>query len=85
MNLDTAIGKTVAAVLTNAQLKKATCVLTPTLVVTATYRGKRDRRNTRSEIALTVGAPNFAARELIKLAKRAGEPFPIRKLQFQLK
>jgi hypothetical protein len=34
------------------------------------------------EIALTIGAPNYAARQFIKRCKQAGEPFPVKKLRF---
>lgn len=46
------------------------------------YRGRRfDHR--KLEVRLTIGRPNHAARKFIRLAKAAGEPFPIRKVQLK--
>ncbi len=36
------------------------------------------------EIVLTIGKPNYAERQFIKLAKKTGEPFPIKKIQLKL-
>lgn len=35
------------------------------------------------EVVLTIGRPNYSEREFIKKCKRAGEPFPIRKVRLQ--
>lgn len=35
------------------------------------------------EISLTIGRPNYVERRFIKSAKKAGEPFPIRKIQLK--
>ena len=35
------------------------------------------------EIILTIGKPNFAEREFIKLCKKAGEPFPVKNIQLK--
>lgn len=55
----------------------------PKLCVKVTRRFKPDRRNTRTDIALTIGAPNYAGRQFIKACLKAGEPFPIRKTQLK--
>jgi hypothetical protein len=35
------------------------------------------------EVVLTIGKPNFEAREFIKLCKKAKEPFPVKKIQLK--
>lgn len=52
-------------------------------VIRATRRHKPSKRHTRIELVLTVGAPNYRERKFIKLCRRAGEPFPVKRLQFR--
>jgi len=85
MKIDKAVGKTVRALLAARSVKKVACVLSPQLVVTATMRGTPTHRDTRSDIALTIGRPNHQMRQVIKVAKVAGEPFPIKRLYFRYK
>lgn len=64
---------------------KATKYLSYKKVVKATrkrYAGKFGRGSV--DIILTIGAPNYVEREFIKLCKKAGEPFPIKKVQLKL-
>lgn len=49
-------------------------------------RKKNARRTLRDDvltIRFTVGAPNYLERRFIKDCKRAGESFPVRKIQYQ--
>ena len=58
----------------------------PKLTVKATRRLTRkkiDKRNKHVEILFTVGPPNFDERIFIRQAIKAGEPFPIKKLQLK--
>lgn len=52
-------------------------------VVKATRRFKPDELNEREEIVLTIGKPNYAERKFVKLCKKAGEPFPVKKVQLK--
>lgn len=62
-------------------VRKATVYDSPSLVAKAT-RLFRPRKNGRGEsIIVTIGKPNFAERRFIRLALKAGEPFPVRKVQ----
>ena len=61
--------------------RSAVKFIDPKLVVRATRRFKPDRRNTRTEILLTVGRPNYAERKFVKLCVKAGEPFPVKRVQ----
>jgi len=45
------------------------------------YQFGFDRGNL--ELTLTKGKPNYAEREFIKLCKKAGEPFPVKKVQLK--
>ena len=53
------------------------------LVVRATRHGKPDPRISRLYIMVTLGRPNFAERKFIKLLKKSGEHFPVRKIQIK--
>lgn len=51
-------------------------------VLKATRRGKDTRAN-HIEILVTVGKPNFRERKFVRLCKKAGELFPVRKIQIK--
>ena len=63
----------------------ATKYLDEKTVVRATWRNKvyRNKNVRRKEMVVTFGAPNYREREFIRLCKKAGEPFPVRKVQFR--
>lgn len=64
--------------------KKATKYISPKLVVKATLHGRKiDRRTGSFSILVTLGVPNYAEREYIKLLKAAGELFPVKKIQLK--
>lgn len=60
--------------------KQATKYFSEKLTLKATRQGKADKRNRQTTILFTIGRPNYAEREFIKLAKKAGEPFPIKRV-----
>lgn len=63
--------------------RKATKYLSPNLVVKASRRHAPRRGERNVEIVVTVGRPNYDERYTIALAKKAGEKFPIRKVQLK--
>lgn len=63
--------------------RKATLYVSPTYVVTASLRCKPDKRSKRTEIVLKIGVPNFVERQFVKACKKAGEPFPVKKIQLK--
>lgn len=69
--------------------KQAVKYVSPALVVKATrvtYRahGRRPRKGERSsEVVLTFGKPGYREREFIKACKKAGEPFPVKRVQLR--
>lgn len=66
---------------------QATKYLSPTLVVRATRRRYAGRilRGARVpiEVTLTAGRPNYRERAFIRSARRAGEVFPVRRIQLR--
>lgn len=68
-------------VVLNPNVRRATKYLAPDKVVKATRRFKR--YNTMStDVVLTVGRPNYRERRKIALFRKAGVPFPVRRIQF---
>lgn len=64
---------------------RATDYFSPKFIIRAvrkTYGKKIVKGNI--EIALTIGKPNYAEREFIKLCQKANEPFPVKKLQLKV-
>lgn len=65
--------------------RQALKVISPTEVLQATrlsYRGRFLPRN-GVHVVLTAGRPNYLARRFIKACKKAGEPFPVKKIQLR--
>lgn len=64
---------------------KATKFVNPKLVVNATRRLFMKKINKREniDIVLKIGRPNYDEREFIKVAQKANEPFPIKKIQLK--
>ena len=71
-----AISQVIEAIL-EVGAKKATKYLDDKTVVKATRQGKNN------SLILTWGRPNYLERKFIKLCKKAGEKFPIRKVQLK--
>jgi hypothetical protein len=79
-----AVGKVLEALVEN-KAWKATAYLSEKFVVNMTrklYNGKFPN-NTELDIVLTIGRPNYLQREFIKDCKKAGEPFPVKKVQLK--
>ena len=64
--------------------RQAVKYLSPKSVVKATARFKPRRRERHREVLVSVGVPNYRERGFIKAAKKAGEPFPIKKIQLSV-
>jgi len=77
------VGKVVTTlILTGA--RTATAYVSPTHTVRACQRrirGRVPRHPRRFDVNLTIGTPNYRSRQFIKKAQRAGEPFPIKRVQ----
>lgn len=80
-----AVTKTVELLL-RTEAKRTTKYLSPDLVISAqrkTWNNKINKRDTRIEVILKIGKPNYLEAEFIKKCKKAGEPFPIKKIQIK--
>lgn len=76
----------VIAALVISGAHRATKYVSDTFVINATrvfYQGKPPRKGSKFEAVITMGKPNFAARAFIKRCKKAGEPFPVRKIHLK--
>ena len=62
--------------------RRATKYLDDHTIVRATRRGSVRKNARTDELVLTVGKPNYRERKFIKLCKEAGEPFPVKKIQW---
>lgn len=71
------------ALIEASNARKATRYVTPTWVAKASRQRRKDGRDSRETFVVTLGSPNYLEREFIKLAKKAGEPFPIKKIQLK--
>ena len=63
--------------------KRATKYISPALTLKATRRHKPRRGERAVEVLLTIGKPNYAERQFIADCKKAGVPFPVRKVQLK--
>jgi hypothetical protein len=81
-----AIGEVVSTLLYSGA-RSATKYLGDKLTIRASLKlfdGKMPSANEKQlEIALVIGPPNYEAREFIKVCKKAGETFPIKKIQLK--
>jgi hypothetical protein len=65
---------------------KATKYISDKLTIKATlkrYKGKIPRKGDALDIVFTVGKPNYEERDFIKMCKKVGEPFPVKKVQLK--
>ena len=69
--------------LTENGARKATFYFSPKLVAKATRQRRPDRRTNQETFVVTLGRPNYAERKFIKTLKAAGEPFPVKKIQYK--
>jgi hypothetical protein len=83
---DCSVGNTIDALL-ESDAMTATKYISDKMVVRASMKlaGKKlPAKNARTlEIVVTIGAPNYEAREFIKVCKKAKEPFPVKKIQLK--
>jgi len=63
--------------------RRATSFIAPDHVISVARRFRPDKRHTRVDVVLKVGKPNYRECEFIKACQRAGEPFPVKKIQLK--
>jgi len=73
----------VCSALITGDCRSATKYLGSRLVVRASWRHKPSNSNTREEMVVTYGAPNYLEAKFIKDCFAAGENLPVRKVQLR--
>jgi len=81
--IDPKVFAAVCGALVASDAKTATKYLDEKTTVKATWHNKPSGRNSREEMVVTFGTPNYADRIFIKECKKAGVPFPVKKIQFR--
>ncbi len=65
--------------------KTATFYNAPDAVIRITEFGKWRKREPSLDFRITLGRPNYEASQFIKLCQRAGEKFPVKKVQYKFR
>lgn len=73
----------VCGALAASDAKTAIKIIDEKTIVKATWRNKPKSRNRREEMVVTFGEPDYRTADFIKRRKKAGEPFPVKKIQFR--
>jgi len=82
-NQDKELSQALSALIKNEAVS-ATKYISDKIIVRTTRRAYKGKfAKDRLEILFTIGKPNFAEREFIKKLKKAGEPFPVKKIQLK--
>lgn len=76
MTTDRSAGRCIEALQAVPDFRRATYFHSPTLVVKATRRHRRDRRSRHEEFVVTIGRPNWDERRWAAEAKAAKQRFP---------
>ncbi len=63
--------------------RRATLYVDHDYVISACLQQRPHKRALRHTIVLKIGRPNFREREFIRACKKAGEPFPVKKIQLK--
>lgn len=69
--------------LQNTNARRATAYESTNYTIKATRQRPYNKRDKAETFIVTMGRPNYEEREFIKLAKKAGESFPIKKIQLK--
>jgi len=84
-NTGQVVGKVVGALLAN-NARRATKFLSEKETIKAQriiFGGRISKRDTRTTVVVTFGRPNYLEREFIRQCKKAGESFPVKKIQLK--
>jgi len=82
MDAQKAVSLAVKALL-ESDAKRAVYYIEPKKVVSVCRRFKASKRATRDDFVLKIGKPNYLERLFVKDCVKAGEPFPVKKVQLQ--
>lgn len=79
--MDKYVARVFKAVNADFDVKRATFYLSPSTTIKITRQ--RRGRASRQTYLLTVGTANYLEHKFIKTCKKAGEAFPVKKIQLQ--
>lgn len=72
------------AAMVDKNVRTATAYVSPDYTMRFSRIHRMDRRDRSRTFSLTLGKPNYEAREFIKRCKKAGEPFPVKRVQLRM-
>lgn len=78
----------VICALLESEAWKAVLYLSPTEIVRGTrryYASKRKPDPKRIEVLVSIGRPNYLEREFVRACQRAGQQFPVTKVQLKFR
>ena len=81
--IDPKVFAAVCGALAASGAKTAIKIIDEKTIVKATYRLKPGARNSREEMVVTMGAPDYRVARFIKRCKKARVPLPVKKIQFR--
>ena len=73
----------VCGALIGSEFKSATKYIDEKTVIRATWHNKPRSNNHMECMVVSFGCPNYREREFIASCKKAGEPLPVKKIQFR--
>lgn len=73
----------VCGALAGSGFKTAIKIIDEKTVVKATFHNKPNNKNRQECMVVTMGAPDYNMTKFIKKCKKAGEPLPVKKIQFK--
>lgn len=79
--VDNAVLVCMQMLLTDVTVHTATKYISPVQVVHLSRIGRFSARQRSSHFHVKVGKPNYDEAKFVKLCQKAGEPFPVRKVQ----
>jgi hypothetical protein len=81
--IDPKVFALVCGALASSDAKSAIKILDEKTVVKATWHNKPRGNNRQEHMVVTFGAPDYEVALFIKKCKKAGEPLPVKKIQFR--
>lgn len=78
------VASVIQTLASNPKITSGAKYLAPDRVVKVTRQRKKVRGDKAETFLVTIGRPNFLGRRFVKQCIKAGEPFPIKKVQIKL-
>lgn len=85
INVSKEVARVVNFIHMSPDFKRVTSYVHPKFTIKATALQKPTKRDLSQTLVVTIGRPNYRECQFIKKCKKAGEPFPVKKLQITLR